>query len=84
MNYKTKKAIEQAFREVFISIPLFIMWVFTIIFIPIDIYAVWNELVEPTFTKNLDIFLDLCLSVLCIYLAYAFFDRYNEYRKLWD
>lgn len=84
MNYKAKKAIKQAFHEVFINIPLFILWVFTLIFIPVDIYATWNELVEPTFTKGWDTVLELLLLVLCIYLAYGFFDRYNEYRKLWD
>lgn len=84
MNYKTKVALRKAFKEVFTNIPIFILWVAALIFFPVDFYAVWNNVVEPTISKNLDLVLDAVMWMFCLYAGYGFYKRYKVYKKAWD
>lgn len=83
MNYGTKYALKKAFKEVFINVPLFILWVTALMFFPVDFCAVWNNAMEPTISKNLDLVLDAVMWMLCLYTGYGFYKRYKVYKKAW-
>ena len=84
MNYKTKNALHKAFIDVFFTAPLFMLWAFVVIFIPIDFYATWNGLVEPYFTKNWDLVLDAVGWLVCLHTGYDFYKRYKAHKQVWD